>query len=183
MQEEILVRYIALIILIVTIASVFSIVGYFLKGIALYKLAERHKIPNGAMAFFPVFNSYLLGRLSEKIKSYNKKESKLAGWLVTFATISFVLGVISVVLTIMPINDYMVTGTTANLMWLPPVFSYISGPASILVTILTRVAGYSVFRYHTNHAKVLTFFSFVPFMFPIFLFAVKNADKGNSNAK
>ena len=51
MQEEILVRYIALIILIATIASVFSIVGYFLKGIALYKLAERHKIPNGAMAF------------------------------------------------------------------------------------------------------------------------------------
>ncbi|MBQ4100222.1 MAG: hypothetical protein IJC83_01605 [Oscillospiraceae bacterium] len=183
MQNEVLASIIAVVIMVSTILFVFSIAGYILKAVGLYKLAEKHKIKNSSMAFFPVANNYLLGKITEQIKAYDKKVSKIAGWLAVFSTISFVLGVISIVLTALPANEYMSTGVTADLLWLPPVFSYIAGPASIILTILCRVAGYSIFKYHTNHATALTIFSFVPFLFPIFLFAIRNSEKEKANAK
>ena len=71
MQNEVLASIIAVVIMVSTILFVFSIAGYILKAVGLYKLAEKRKIKNSSMAFFPVANNYLLGKITEQIKLFS----------------------------------------------------------------------------------------------------------------
>lgn len=63
------------------IICVLAIVFYVFQSIALYKLAEKNNINNAWLAWIPVANMYLLGKLGFEIYAPDDKKNEVFTWI------------------------------------------------------------------------------------------------------
>ena len=140
----------SIVIILACIISV--IVLYILKAIGLMKIADKLGTPNSWLAFIPVANMYLLGKMAFK-------EAWLTWTLVILDIINFAS----------PFAKPFWTGNTLIIVTATSIFS-------IILLILNYIALYKIYSKISDKAVVMLIFTVLTagFIAPIFLFAIRN---------
>ena len=133
---------------ITLVVTFFALGGlYLLFSYGLYKLAQRAGVENNWLAFIPLVQYYIMGKVI--------KELKIGSWIVPH---------LEWVLLLSPI----IYGILAQI----PVLNAIVGVLYLLFYIIVT---YTLFKKYTHHAVVMTIVAFLlPFMYSIFVFAIRN---------
>ncbi len=124
-----------------------SLILYFIGAFGLYRIAENRKIKDPWMAFIPLANFYILGRIVEPIKIFNKEVPNLPFFLLGSAISVIVLG------------------------YIPPL-----GQLAFLVfLVLTLFSLYNLYNSYTDKAVLYLVISvLIPFSPPILIFYIRN---------
>ncbi|AEF93856.1 hypothetical protein Desca_0982 [Desulfotomaculum nigrificans CO-1-SRB] len=135
-----------------TIAMVTMGIGlglYLLYAFGLYRMAERAKVENSWFSFIPILQNYIIGKLIGQMKVGSWVIPRLEWVLVIIPIAAIVLGLIPVI------------GTITN----------------ILFYIFWVMVTYNLFRKYSHHAVIMTVIGIIlPFLYPIFIFVIRNAD-------
>lgn len=71
----------AFILIIALIALTVAVVVYILQSIALYKLAYKNNIQNAWLAWLPIGNMYILGKLGFEVYAEEDKKNEIFTWI------------------------------------------------------------------------------------------------------
>ncbi|MDE5852641.1 MAG: hypothetical protein K2G97_01195, partial [Oscillospiraceae bacterium] len=91
------IAYIALFIIavlsvmVLLLLPIFVLANYILSGIAYYKLAKSRNIAAPGLAWVPIVNLYLIGKISDDIKSRHQKKSNSRILLLVFIILAALL--------------------------------------------------------------------------------------------
>lgn len=111
------------------LGSLVSIAVYIMQAIALWRMAEKLGIPNGWLAFIPIANVWLLGKIADAGERSPKHAKRL-----------LVMEILTVVLTFL-VCGFLVAATVSG--W--EGYTFIMGLLSVALIILAIV--YTVFSY------------------------------------
>lgn len=143
----------AFIFLVAIIALVIVLVIYVFQSIALHKLAEKNNIPNAWLAWIPVGNMYILGKIGFEIYAEEDKKNEVFTWVL--------LGCSAVSVVIDGLSGLANLGVLVFSVWAYyNIFNKINKPNAVLFTILSavfRIGGVILFfnRYRfTNQEEV-----------------------------
>lgn len=139
-------------IYIIFITIIFIVIFYLLKAIGLMKISKNLDQQNSWLAFIPVANSYLLGKLIFK-----------EFWLV-------------LVLTILDIIHFAVPHSIRFAYVSGDAFLMLTSIVSILYLALYYIALYKLYAKISDKAIIMIIFTVLTFGLaaPIFLFAIRN---------
>ena len=134
--------------------AIFIIVLYILSGIGLMGITNKLGQRGSWMAWVPIFNFYLMGKLAF---------TKIIGWI-TVALVFFSSSYSST------INGETTTGTI-----LPAPFDTIAG---YILAALLLTSIYKIYNKVSEKAVVMMLFTVLSFglLTPVFLFAIRNND-------
>ncbi|KAE9632937.1 hypothetical protein GND95_10460 [Defluviitalea raffinosedens] len=134
----------------VLVFAVIFIVLYVLKSIGIFGMAKKAGIENSWLAWIPVADMYIMGKLVGKIKLFNQEINKLEVVLPVVCAASIVLGGI-------PFIGFLI---------------------SIAYVILNFASIYNLYKkYRGDKAVGMLILSIIfIFMCPIYLFTLRNAD-------
>ncbi|SHK40327.1 hypothetical protein [Desulforamulus aeronauticus] len=133
---------------ITLVVTFFALGGlYLLFSYGLYKLAQRANVENSWLAFIPIVQYYILGKVV--------KEVKIGSWVVPH---------LEWVLLLAPVIYGILTG-----------IPFLTTIAGVLYLLFYIIVTYTLFKKYTPHAVVMTIVAFLlPFMYAIFVFAIRN---------
>ncbi len=183
-------------------AVAFAVI-YALEAAALYTIAKNNGYEKRWMAFVPFFNTYYIGVLAEKNKTFNTKTKNFSLALAIIEAVCVALNILYIVsifllfsgnyLKAIPENiyntageliatvftgNYEITGLPENLEWAWWVFSsmhsYILSTMNIAYLVLTVFVLSSFFR--TYSARNYMVFTILSILFPIktiFMFCIR----------
>lgn len=160
------IRQVSLILgCIVIICLIIGLTSYILQSIGLMKLAKRNNIKYSWLAFIPVANTYIYGKVAfeDKIKTFILLGIKIISTIILSSYYS------NLVLSYVNSNTaYTSDNTITN------VFSWI-------YVIFLFYASYQIFKKYSDKAVIMLVFSVLScgFLTPIFLFAIRNNERKN----
>lgn len=128
--------------------TLISVGLYILSALGLYKLAQNKGIENPWLAWIPVVNLYILGKIINNLKVW--------GYDIPY---------IEVVLPVGCLVVYLLNNV--------PVIGFI---ASLAYVILTLIVLYRLYRMYKPDSAVLwiVLSIIIPFIIPIFIFIIRN---------
>ena len=151
---------IGFIILIICLLS--GLIFYILQSIGLMKLAKRNNIKHSWLAFIPVANTYIYGKVAfeDKIKTFTLLGLKI----VSTASLNALLN------TVLFYFNFNTTAITNNTM--TPIISF-------AYMIFLFYASYQIFKKYSDKAVIMLVFSVLScgLLTPIFLFAIRNNER------
>lgn len=156
-NSDIIEKIIPMLFITFVIVCEITFAIYVLSNIGLLKLTQRNNISHSWLAFIPIANTYIFGKIAfeDKVKTFI-----LLGMRIFSSIVSF-LGI------------YYNTGYTTNkiismLSW----FSYI-------YLIFLFYAFYKIFKKYSDKAVIMLVFSVLScgLLTPIFLFAIRNNER------
>ncbi|AQS58173.1 hypothetical protein [Desulforamulus ferrireducens] len=120
---------------------------YLLFSYGLYKLADRADVENSWLAFIPLVQYYTMGKVI--------KELKIGSWTVPYLPWVLLLAPFAYcILAQIPIINTII---------------------SVLYVLFYIIVTYTLFKKYSHHALIMTIIGFfLPFMYPIFVFAIRN---------
>ena len=152
---------IGFIILIICLLS--GLIFYILQSIGLMKLAKRNNIKHSWLAFIPVANTYIHGKVAfeDKIKTFTLLSIKIIS---TIISSSYYLNLVLSYVNFHTV--YTSNNTIAN------VFSW-------TYIIFLFYASYQIFKKYSDKAVIMLVFSVLScgLLTPIFLFAIRNNER------
>ncbi len=178
---------VAIIGVILLIASAVSIAMYLFQAIGLYRMGKRLNISAPFLSFIPIANIYVLGRVAQE-PVYGKKRLPY-GWILLGLTLGTNLISLSSILgTVRYIIEFAERATIEDV-FEAFVLSYL---AKSFLTVVASVA-YTIFYYITlyhlyknfnpeNATLFLVLSIFFGFLTPFFIFASRNKPIGGANA-
>lgn len=151
---------IGFIILIICLLS--GLIFYIIQSIGLIKLAKRNNIKHSWLAFIPVANTYIYGKVAfeDKIKTFTLLGLKI----VSTASLNALLN------TVLFYFNFNTTAITNNTM--TPIISF-------AYMIFLFYASYQIFKKYSDKAVIMLVFSVLScgVLTPIFLFAIRNNER------
>ena len=126
------------IFIIALIALVIIVVVYILQSIALYKLANKNNLQNSWLAWLPVGNMYILGKLGFEIYADDDKKNEVFTWILLGCSAgSFLLDRLSVLdgLTSIASLGVLVFSVWAYYY----IFNKINNKNAVLFTVLSAI--------------------------------------------
>lgn len=162
---------------VIVVASVVGIVCYIFQSISLYRIAKRRNIPAPGLAWVPIANIYLIGKIADRVRYRSGALiSCLRKWLLGLSigvTVFFTVGSIFIGL------NYSANMNPENMS--VPFLGILAYSIVILATIaelvLEYVALFHIFKSCSNHFVALFVLSLIfPITIPFFLFAIRNRD-------
>ncbi len=178
---------IAIIGVILLIASAVSIAMYLFQAIGLYRMGKRLNISAPFLSFIPVANIYVLGRVAQEPVDGKKKLPY--GWILLGLTLfTNVISFSSILGTVRYIIEFAERATIEDV-FEAFVLSYMTKSfltvvASIAYTVFYYIALYHLYKnFNPDNATLLLVLSiFFGFLTPIFIFANRNKPIGGANA-
>lgn len=178
---------IAIIGVLLLIIAAIGVAMYLFQAIGLYRMGKRLNIPAPALAFLPVANLYVLGRVASE-PVYGKKRLPY-GWILLGLTL--LTNVISYGSLFSMVRAIIQYGERAGFEDILETF-ILSSMASSFLSLVISVT-YSVFYYIAlyhlynnfnpeNSTLLLVLSIFFGFLVPIFIFANRNKSIGGANA-
>ena len=178
---------VAIIGIILLISCAISIAIYLFQAIGLYKMGKRLNISAPFLAFIPVANIYVLGRVAQE--PVDGKKRLPYGWILLGLSLGTdLIGFSSLMGTVRAIIQF---GAGSNIEDLLEAFvmsymakSVLSAAASIAYTVFYYIAIYYLFKnFNPENATLFTVLSiFFGFLTPFFIFASRNKPIGGVNA-
>ena len=151
---------IGFIILIICLLS--GLIFYILQSIGLMKLAKRNNIKHSWLAFIPVANTYIHGKVAfeDKIKTFTLLGLKI----ISTASLNALLN------TVLFYFNFNTTAITNNTM---------THIISFVYMIFLFYALYQIFKKYSDKAVIMLVFSILScgLLTPIFLFAIRNNER------
>lgn len=153
--------------------------NYILSGIAYYKLAKARNISAPGLAWVPIVNLYLIGKISDDIKSSYQKKSNNRILLLVFIILAAVLsGIFSNIM--ININIYLNSLGIFFFMF-AAIFAFAMTAVIIYFLVLFFVAIYTIYKeYNPKNAvmylvlSILLSFIGIKFIVPIFMLTFIN---------
>lgn len=68
-------------ILVSLLVVVWLVAGYVLRGTGMFRIAKRRQIQGAWMAWVPVLNSFLLGRISDQYRLVTRNKKRYTRWI------------------------------------------------------------------------------------------------------
>ncbi len=167
-QEAIIAQALPTLLAVLGVFLLMAFILYILKGVAVMKMAKKMGIKNSGLAFVPIINSYILGKMAF--------EDKVMPYLfLGFNIFSFLFGSMfsSTILAVFG-------GSSLN-----------SAELSMLSTlqavhmVFAYYLLYKVYKKFSDKAVVMTVFTVLScgILQPIFLFAIRNNELKNETAQ
>lgn len=122
---------------------------YLLFSYGLYRMAEKAGVENSWFAFIPIVQYYTMGKVIREVKIGSYVIPHLE-WVLVLAPFAYVL------LSLIPIINFI---------------------AGIIYVVFYIIVTYSLFKKYSHNAVLMTILGFlVPFLYPIFVFALRNSE-------
>ncbi|MBQ4327922.1 MAG: hypothetical protein IJC32_05870 [Clostridia bacterium] len=178
---------IAIIGIILLISCAISIAIYLFQAIGLYKMGKRLNISAPALAFFPVVNLYVLGRVAQE--PVDGKKRLPYGWILlglnvgtSLISLSSIMGTVRAIIQFGERSDIEDLLEAFVMSYMAK--SFLSAAASIAYTVFYYIAIYYLFKnFNPENATLFTVLSiFFGFLTPFFIFASRNKPIGGENA-
>lgn len=169
----------------------FSIAGYVLTALSFQTIAKRRQIPNAWLAWLPVANYWIVGRIADDYDRKNGMNRKWGTLLLIFSIISTVsifavFGSLIFFVIVAAANSSLYgTDIASSGIIITIILIYLILIAYILaITVLTCLCMICIFKIFESTVpekavKYLLLYILVPFAAPICLFKIRN--KGYSN--
>lgn len=129
------------------------LVVYILQAIALYQLASKNNLKNAWLAWLPIGNMYLLGKLGFEVYAPKDSKNEVLMWVLFGCSIASIFG--------SPLGDLGRIGVLVLSTWAYYyIFNKINNRSCVLLTILTaifRIGGIILFfnrKNFTNESEV-----------------------------
>ncbi len=155
--------------IIMAIILAIAVLMYVFTGIGLSKIAKKLGEENSWLAWIPVANSYLVGKLGCNVKTG-----------IFLAVASPVSGIISGIMNIMIQNqpvDLLNNDVIAIAFWMVIIaLSLLSIALSITMLVFYLIAVYHIYEKFSKEAVIMTVFTALSagILSPVFLFAIRN---------
>lgn len=178
---------VAIIGIILLISCAISIAIYLFQAIGLYKMGKRLNISAPALAFFPVVNLYVLGRVAQE--PVDGKKRLPYGWILlglnvgtSLISLSSLMGTVRAIIQFGERSDIEDLLEAFVMSYMAK--SFLSAAASIAYTVFYYIAIYYLFKnFNPENATLFTVLSiFFGFLTPFFIFASRNKPIGGENA-
>lgn len=162
-DSEIISKVLPIIGVVLIIFLIIGITFYILQSIGLMKLAKRNNIKHSWLAFIPVANTYIHGKVAfeDKIKTFTLLSIKIISTIISSNYYS------NLVLSYVNSNtSYTSDNTIANVF-------------SLIYVIFLFYASYQIFKKYSDKAVIMLVFSILScgVLTPIFLFAIRNNER------
>jgi len=169
------------------ISVIIALILHLIQGFALYKMAKQQGINKEWIAFMPIANVYLLGRIAEMCSS-NKKATKYGKILYVLLLAEIVLAVLFLILLlsafILILNNIQSaidndTPLSKDMFsnFIPVIIVYfILLAVSIVYTVYHSIALWQIYKMYNKRLALLFIIISVPFSFlsPLFLIFICN---------
>lgn len=173
-------------------------VQFILRAVGLYKMSKTLNIRNGWIAFIPFFSDYTLGKISDKYK--NPLTEKISGMGLAMAILGALTSVAAAVYVISwlefierMLRLYGFENLDSDMVEAEIFYQSIS-LAKILLIIFAAGITYAVIYFISiwrlfkifspmNATVFLVLSIFIPFLMPVFIFAVRNNIPGPEEKK
>lgn len=188
-DEGVIAGVISMIAIYTAIIAIISLALYILRALGVYKMAKTAGISSPWVAFVPIANSYTFGKLAEKYRRKDGKNSeKFSILLFVFDILRFISCVCFIVFTVISLATILSNAKIAydngTDMTLSQFSSLIPVIVFYVVTLLSAVV-YTVLHYvsfwrivasfDNSNATLYTVLSvFFSFLYPIFLYIIRN---------
>lgn len=164
-----------------------AITMYLFEAFGIYRMGQKLGFKNPWLAFIPIANMYAFGKVAEQyVKNDGRPSAKFSKILLTLNIIMLVLAILFTVVIIVTViaNIAMFDVTGGNEMAilsviLPAVLGYIVFIGlAIAQSVVYYIALWRIFAIfdHNNATVFLVLSIFVSFLYPIFLFVVRNKE-------
>ena len=178
---------IAFIIIYFLVIFGIAITMYLFEAFGIYRMGQKLGFKNPWLAFIPIANMYAFGKVAEQyVKNDGRPSAKFSKILLTLNIIMLVLAILFTVVIIVTViaNIAMFDVTGGNEMAilsviLPAVLGYIVFIGlAIAQSVVYYIALWRIFAIfdHNNATVFLVLSIFISFLYPIFLFAVRNKE-------
>ena len=163
MSQDVINAIVAVVLGVTIIGAIIYIALYVFESLGLMQLAKRNNIKNSWIAFIPVANVYLYGKLAFED---NVKTGVLLGFKV-LSTFSIVANFLKIMNTV---NSYTTFTHVNDTMLSIFSFSYV---------VYLFYATYQIFKKYSDKAILLLIFSILScgLLVPIFIFAIRNNER------
>lgn len=188
-DEGVVAGIISLIVIYVAVIGIICLALYILRALGIYNMAKNAGLSNPWVAFVPIANSYTFGKLAEKYRRKDGKESeKFSVLLLIFDILTLIACVCLIVFTVISLvailsnaqiaYDSGTDMTLSQFSSLIPVivFYVVTMLCAVVYTVLHYVAFWRIVAaYDYSNATLYTVLSvFFSFLDPIFLFILRN---------
>ncbi|MBQ9941580.1 MAG: hypothetical protein IJP03_01095 [Christensenellaceae bacterium] len=162
-----LTRTSPMVMAIFALGAVWVLIQYVFKAIALFAMASRRKIMPDALAWVPVANMWLLGKIADEYDGLcGEKDKKLRWWLLGCQIALLVLWLLKMCGFLYLIHIPFAVERAIDL-------AHLALPAA------SYIAMYKVYRSSSpDNATVFLVLSILLGLMPFFLFAIRKKDKG-----
>lgn len=181
---------IALVYLVIFgIAGIAGLVFYLLQSIGVYKMGKSLNVSAPWLSFIPVANTFALGRIASKyVKRDGRNSANFGVWLLVLEILMVILLVAFIACTVIGVisiigfaEDAAISDAPMSLEmfkgFIPVIILYVALLAvEITYLVLFYVSLWRVFSiFSAQNATLFTVLSiFFSFLYPIFLFVVRN---------
>ena len=166
-------------------AAAIGTVLYVFEAIGLYRLAKKRGIPLYGLAWVPIFNTYILGKIADDVNFCRRnKRTKYSGILlgltIAVTVLSLVVGIVSACLFLNGGDFYftqdVLPGDVMLLVFLLFACGSLVSVLSIVLEVFLFIALYRIYYgYDQMKATLYEVLSILfSFMTPIFLFILRN---------
>lgn len=180
---------IAFIIIYFLVIFGIAITMYLFEAFGIYRMGQKLGFKNPWLAFIPIANMYAFGKVAEQyVKNDGRPSAKFSKILLTLNIIMLAIAIIFVVaVVVLVITNIGMFATDSSLnesmtvftLILPILLGYLAliGIA-IAQSIVYYIALWRIFAIfdHNNATVFLVLSIFISFLYPIFLFAVRNKE-------
>lgn len=176
-------------LVILGIAGIAGLVFYILQAIGIYKMGKSLNVSAPWLSFIPVANSFALGRIASKyVKKDGKNSVNFGVWLLVLEILMYILLVAFIACTVIGVisiigfaEDAAISDSAMSLEmfkgFIPVIILYVILLAvEITYLVLFYVSLWRIFSiFSAQNATLFTVLSiFFTFLYPIFLFIVRN---------
>lgn len=190
-EESISIYALLVLVFVYFILFAFGMASYVLTALSLQTIAKRRQIPNAWLAWIPIADYWIIGRIADDYDRRNGMNRKWGTLLLIFSLISIVsvfviFGFIIFFIIVAAANSSLYgTDIASSGMIITIILIYFILIAYILaITVLTCLCTICIFKIFESTVpekavKYLLLYILVPFAAPICLFKIRN--KGYSN--
>lgn len=185
-EESVLMTFLMIYVGIFLVIGIVGLAGYVIKGIGMYRMAQREGMENPWLAFVPFARTYLQGELSGDIEFKKKSIQNPGIWLIVLPIGgSVLLGVLYVVLILIMAGSIIMVdsvgggigGPLVLMMIVLVLFVLAAVLYQALITVLKALVNYQIFRKFTSNSMSIVhaiLCNIVPLYEAIVLFVYRN---------
>ncbi len=153
---------------------------YLFEAIGMYKIGKNRSVRGAAMAFFPYFNTYFMGKVADDINAASGKKTTHRRKLVTFMILnlvfsligaggSFLIGFAGGLGITTEVNAMILLGLVVL------VLELITIAFTICLMVYIYISLYAIFKeYAPNHAVLFLVLTIFLEIAPFLIFAIRN---------
>ena len=157
-----------------------AVVMFVFESIALYTLAKKRGIKNAFLAFIPVADSYILGKIYDDISATMNKKTGYAVRMVVLASVALVSGVFACVFLGMSAVIGFAGGEAVMFIFMAVPFLLVQIGCTVALLIFTLISLYAVYKEYvpSNAVLFLVLSVIIPVTMPFLLFSIRNKKSG-----